>query len=219
MNNRYHQFFAKTLALLFVLSGLCLVIAGCSNHQDGKTTTPKKPDPGVVSARSLRKSQKPVTKMEVGKTYISPILEYNDNVWDYFKLIDGTHFLYVEDGAHLRQEYYRDAEGDDKIIKITETTYRLYSQNIEGIKNVRQMILSFDYKKVVKPGIRGTYSDGITQGYGVLSFVKIKGSYVRKTTSNKKVSDPVYLAKYQLPNSIEEYMQEYRLTPDPLTSN
>lgn len=208
------------LILVFFTSLLTLSLTAClsrplSLYNYKNIMAKKNRNAGVVNAMKLRKNTKPVKHIEVGKTYIVLYPQYSENVWTYIKLTDNSHYLCLEDGAHRPRSYYIHDEYDDKVMHLLEGTYRREGNNYMGIATTRMTILAFDYKKNVKPGVHGVYDNGIGVSHEMVNnLVKKSGRYffTRNNKSDEKLK--LYLAKEQLPNSIDEYMKEYKLSEE-----
>lgn len=212
----------KALSLLTLLGILIFFLASCSNQarssnsyrrsQYSSKPSTKKENDGTVDARTLRKSSQRVKEIEVGKTYIAIYPQYSENVWEYIKLIDNNHYLFLEDVAHRPRSYYVHTT-DDKVITVMESTYRRDGDTIRAVANQREVSLVFDYRRNVQPGIPGKYDSGSAAGGSLFSLVKNKGGYIMTNSDNAQAKQKIFLAKHQLPNSIDEYMKEYKLTP------
>ncbi|MCI1891626.1 MAG: hypothetical protein LKI92_05735 [Schleiferilactobacillus harbinensis] len=188
-------------------------------YQDEKAREAKRIDMiGTVDPETLVASKKPVTKLQIGVTYIAySKKEWSDYVWNYFKLLTKSRILYVADSAHLPRSFYyqsaRDGDSDSKWLSVLESKYAVVGKNYVSLTGGTSAQVTFDVKENVRTGSSGEYVIGpaaIYESFGTLEFKN--GRYRTNTVELDGYPGELYKAKIQLPNSINAYLKQYKLT-------
>ncbi|MCI1892174.1 MAG: hypothetical protein LKI92_08595 [Schleiferilactobacillus harbinensis] len=206
------------IVLVMALSIIVVVIA-YRVYQDEKAREAKRIDMiGAVDPETLAASKKPVTKLHVGVTYIAySKTEWSDYAWMYFKLLPGERVLCVSDYAHYPRSFYyrryRQGDDDSKWINIYECEYTIKGKNYFSEAGMFARIY-FDVKENVKKGSHGEpgWKEKRWGGAGALEFKD--GHYRANTFRLDGNRGDLYEAKAQLPNSLDEYVKQYKMSSD-----
>jgi hypothetical protein len=174
---------------------------------------------GAVDPETLVANKKPVTKLHVGVTYIAySKTEWSDYAWMYFKLLPGERVLCVSDYAHYPRSFYyrryRQGDDDSKWINIYECEYVIKGKNYFSESGTFARIY-FNTRENVKKGSHGRYiwKENRWGGAGALEFKD--GHYRANTLRLDGYPGDLYEAKVQLPNSLDEYVGQYKMTSNP----
>ncbi|MFT8412045.1 MAG: hypothetical protein ABF743_11165 [Schleiferilactobacillus perolens] len=188
-------------------------------YQDEKAREAKRIDMiGAVDPATLVASKKPVTKLQIGVTYIAySKKEWGDYVWNYIKVLPNKRILSIEDQAHHpRSFYYRkleDGDDDAKWLTIDESDYEVKGKNYFATSGIETRLI-FDVRENVKKGSHGDYAyKQRWWGAGALEFKN--GHYRDNTVRLDGYPGDLYKAKAQLPNSLDEYVSQYKLASEP----
>jgi hypothetical protein len=207
------------IVLVMVLSIIVVVIA-YRVYQDEKAREAKRIDMiGAVDPETLVANKKPVTKLQVGVTYIAySKTEWGDHVWEYFKLLPGFRILDVADRAHFPRSYYyersSDGEAYSKSLVVYEGNYEIRGKNYFSTSGIAVQIF-FRIKENVKKGSRGDYSYKQREWGYAGAFEFKNGRYRTNTVRLDGYPGNLYKAKAQLPNSLDEYVSQYKMTSPP----
>lgn len=162
-------------------------------------------------------NNKPVTKLEVGVTYIAYSKKnWSNYTWEYYKIFPGQRILYVSDAAHFPKSRYQhslDDGGDDyKVIILAENKYRIEGKNLIATKNTRDYNISFNANEDVKAGASEKYFVTTNSGFLVGALEFKNGHYQANTVSLNGYPGNLYRSNIQLPNSMDEYLEQFQLT-------
>ncbi|MCI1892173.1 MAG: hypothetical protein LKI92_08590 [Schleiferilactobacillus harbinensis] len=211
------------IILVLVLSIIVVMIA-YRVYQNEKAREAKRIDMiGTVDPETLAASKKPATRLQVGVTYIAySKTEWGNYTWMYFKLINNSRILSVDDEAHRPRSYYyrRSSDGEvyPKSVVVYEGGYEIKENNYFPTAGIAARLV-FKVNKSVKQGTHGDYSYKQKDwgGAGVLEFKN--GRYRTNTFRLDGYPGDLYKAKVQLPNSLDEYVSQYKMaSPPPIIS-
>jgi hypothetical protein len=205
---------------------LCIIVGMIAYraYQDEKAREAKRIDMiGAVDPETLVASKKPVTKIQVGVTYIAySKKEWGNYAWKYIKIVSDTRILSVNDEAHHPKTYYyqRDSDGEAylKSLTVYEGGYEIKENNYFPTAGIAARLV-FKVNKNVTKGTHGDYSYKQKDwgGAGVLEFKN--GRYRSNSVGLDGYPGNLYKAKAQLPNSLDEYVSQYKMaSPPPVIS-
>jgi hypothetical protein len=205
--------------LLAVILTFSVCLTGYRIYQDGKAREAKRIDMiGAVDPETLVASKKPVTKLQIGVTYIAySKTEWGNYTWMYFKLLTNSRILNIDDEAHHPRSFYyrryRQGDDDSKWINIYECEYSIDKQNYFSKAGMFARIY-FNVKENVKRGSQGEpgWKEKRWGGAGALEFKD--GHYRANTLRLDGYPGDLYEAKIQLPNSLDEYVKQYKMSSD-----
>ncbi|MFT8412044.1 MAG: hypothetical protein ABF743_11160 [Schleiferilactobacillus perolens] len=211
---------------IVLVMALCIIVGMIAYraYQDEKAREAKRIDMiGAVDPETLVASKKPVTKIQVGVTYIAySKAEWGNYAWKYIKLVSDTKILSVNDEAHHPKSYYyqRDSDGEAylKALVVNECMYEIKDGNYYSTSGIATQLF-FKVKEHVGKGSRGDYSYKQREwgGAGALEFKN--GRYRTNTFRLDGYPGDLYKAKVQLPNSLDEYVSQYKMaSPPPVIS-
>jgi hypothetical protein len=206
--------------LLAVILTFSVCLTGYRIYQDGKAREAKRIDMiGAVDPETLAASKKPVTKLQVGVTYIAySKSEWSDYTWEYFKLLPSKHILWVSDYAHYPKSFYykrgRQGDSESKWINAYECEYVIKGKNYFTGSGTFARIY-FNTRENVKKGSHGRYiwKEKRWGSAGALEFKN--GHYRSNTLELDGYPGDLYKAKTQLPNSFDKYVKQYKMTSNP----
>jgi hypothetical protein len=189
-------------------------------YQDEKAREAKRIDMiGAVDPATLVASRKPVTKFQIGVTYIAySKKEWSDYTWEYYKLLPSKRILCVSDYAHYPRSFYykrgRQGDSESKWIDTYESEYVIKEKNYFPEAGTLARIY-FNTRENVKKGSNGKYvwKEKMWGGAGALEFKD--GHYRANTLRLDGYPGDLYEAKVQLPNSLDEYVSQYKMTSNP----
>jgi hypothetical protein len=207
----------RIILILILTIGVVLIVYRV--YQDEKAREAKRIDMiGAVDPETLAASKKPVTKLEVGVTYIAySKTEWSDYTWEYYKLLPGERILCVSDYAHFPKSYYykRGRQGDIQLkwINVYECEYVTKGKDYFSEAGMFARIY-FDVKENVKKGSHGKpgWKEEMWGGADALEYKN--GRYRTNTLRLDGYPGNLYKAKAQLPNSLDEYVNQYKITSD-----
>jgi hypothetical protein len=210
--------------LLAVILTFSVCLTGYRIYQDGKAREAKRIDMiGAVDPETLVASKKPITKLQIGVTYIAySKSEWGNYVWEYFKLLPGFRILDVADRAHFPRSYYYERASDGEIypkaLTVYEGNYEKRGKNYFSTSGVAARLI-FGIKENVKKGARGDYSYKQREWGYAGAFEFKNGRYRTNTVRLDGYPGDLYKAKVQLPNSLDEYVSQYKMaSPPPVIS-
>jgi hypothetical protein len=208
----------RIILILILTIGVGLIVYRV--YQDGKAREAKQIDMiGAVDPETLVASKKPVTKIQVGVTYIAySKKEWGNYTWEYFKLLPTFRILRLDDEAHHPRSYYyqkaRDGDNDAKWLTVHEYGYEIKGKDYLSTSGITTRII-FDVKENVRKGSRGDYSYR-KRGWGGAGTLEFKNGHYRANTLRMDgYPGDLYRAKEQLPNSLNEYVSQYKMASEP----
>jgi hypothetical protein len=207
----------RIILILILTIGVGLIVYRV--YQDGKAREAKRIDMiGAVDPATLVVSGKPVTKLRIGVTYIAYSKKnWGDYVWKYYKLLPKSRILCIVDYAHYPRSYYyrRDRQGENsfKWINIYECKCVTEEKNYLSKAGTFARIY-FKTKENVKRGSHGEpgWKEEWWGGAGALEFKN--GHYRANSVRLDGNPGDLYEAKEQLPNSLDEYVKQYKMSSD-----
>jgi hypothetical protein len=207
----------RIILILILTIGISLIVYRV--YQDEKAREAKRIDMiGAVDPATLVASRKPITKLQVGVTYIAySKKEWGNYSWQYVRLLPDKHILLIEDQAHHPKSFYykrlRNGDDDSKWLSINSSGYEVKGKNYFSTSGIGARLI-FNVKENVKKGSRGDYSYKKRE-WGAIALEFKNGRYRTNAVRLDGYPGNLYKAKAQLPDSLDEYVSQYKLASEP----